>query len=73
VSDCYPVAASRLLYTSQKRCGASVNPKRPAWKCKNAPTWILMYEEERTDQGVPAIALCEDHKREWTSGCEDAA
>lgn len=73
MTDCVPVTVSRLLFTTMKRCQAGINPKRPTWKCKDAPVWGLFWEEQRDGDRVPAIFLCDKHKDEWTTGCEEAA
>ena len=30
-----------LLYSSDERCRNYPNPKRPTWRCKNAPVWLV--------------------------------
>jgi hypothetical protein len=51
-----------ILYTSRKRCIGQINPKRPTWRCKNAPVWMVQFppavvEGERV---TPGGALCDD-------------
>jgi len=49
-----------LLYTSRKRCAAYVNPRRPTWRCKDAPT--VLVRQVKTGAAMP---VCQRHVREY--------
>jgi len=67
-ADCYSVRASRILYASRgARCSYHPNPKRPTWRCKLPPTWMLM----RTDVENMGAVYCDEHKVTVTTGCPE--
>jgi len=51
----------RLLFTTQKRCGYYPNPKRPTWRCKTAPVWLVQLGSGR------GAAVCDEHLSALTS------
>jgi hypothetical protein len=72
VTDCLPGTVSRLIYASHgSRCDVRVNPKRPTWRCKSAPTWIWIADEKEPDGRSKFRIVCDEHR--LTLRCEDAA
>lgn len=67
-ADCVPVMAYRILWASKgSRCSFHPNPKRPTWRCKLPPTWMLM----RTDAEHMGVSYCDEHKVASTTGCPE--
>ena len=55
VADSVTATVTRLLFTTQKRCAYYPNPKRPTWRCKAAPTWLVRIDGSR------GAAVCDEH------------
>jgi hypothetical protein len=64
-SDLIPGTVARLLYASSGvRCTVRINPKRPTWRCKNAPIWMWMADESEPDGRKKADWWCDEHYRD---------
>ena len=52
-----------LIYSSDTRCGQYPNPKRPRWRCKNPPLFIVQLTPEH---GTTMCADCYAASRRTT-------